>query len=194
MEVTHFSSLCSASWLWSINESDKTDENCLIGTLSSAVPVNENKGYLKNNDIHIWALTDLMPSIFVVFLSSSDLNIILTWGSIIFVILRCIWNMVHPVNLESLACVCLHLLVAQWNQVSDLKYWRSLSFSAVLSALHQRSGRVPICRLPHLAGPECFASVPYPPGAAERNVLSAYQADQPPDAAQLLPHTGQPGA
>lgn len=65
---------------------------------------------------------------------------------------------------------------------------------SVLSALHQRAGRVSVCRLPHLAGPNCSASVPDPPGAAERDVLSAHQADQPADATQLLPHTGQPGA
>lgn len=63
---------------------------------------------------------------------------------------------------------------------------------AVLPALHQRAGGVTVHRLPHLAGPECTAGVPDTPRAPERNVLSADQADQWPDAAQLLPDTGRP--
>lgn len=54
---------------------------------------------------------------------------------------------------------------------------RTFLSSAVLSALHQRSGWVSICRLPHFVGTECFASVPDPPRAAEWNVLPAHQTD-----------------
>lgn len=43
MDVTHFSSLCSVSCLWSINEPDTTDENWLNWFLSWTIEVNENK-------------------------------------------------------------------------------------------------------------------------------------------------------
>lgn len=59
----------------------------------------------------------------------------------------------------------------------SLEILRSFLSSAVLSALHQRASRISLCRLPHFVGPECFASVPDPPGAAKWNVLSAHQTD-----------------
>lgn len=63
--------------------------------------------------------------------------------------------------------------------------------SLVMSVIHQCASGGAFHRLSHFSGPECIAGVSDTPWAAEWDVLSADQTDQPSNAKQLLSHTGQ---